>query len=36
MRLERVEGRANSDIECAGGISRVIEDDSMVVYREDD
>jgi hypothetical protein len=36
MRLSRVEGRANSDIECAGGISRVIEDSGMVVYGEDD
>lgn len=30
MRLSRVDGRANSDIECAGGIWRVKEDDMKV------
>lgn len=32
MRLSRVDGRANSDIECAGGICRVIEDSGMLGY----
>lgn len=36
MRLSRVDGRANSDIECAGGIWRVIEDSGMPVYGEED
>ena len=36
MRLSRVDGRANSDIECAGGIWRVTEDSGMPVYGEDD
>jgi hypothetical protein len=36
MRLSIVDGRANSDIEWAGGIWRVIEDSGMPVYGEDD
>ena len=36
MRLSKVDGRANSDIECAGGISRVIEDSGMAGNGEDD
>lgn len=36
MRLSRVDGRANSDIECAGGMCRVTEDSGMPVYGEDE
>jgi hypothetical protein len=32
----RVDRRANSDIECVGGIWRVIEDSGMLVYRKED